>query len=382
MKNLQFLIVVASLLSSLAAAVPSPTTTLAPVLPMRVEGAIRGVWIPTPDHTNFFNTRATIDSQLRELADAGINTLFVVMWNQGRTFYPSRVMKEFTGVGIDERMRGRDPLQETIEAAKPLGIKVFAWFEFGFATDVNGGKGREITDKKPQWIAMNAAGKPVIKNGFRWLNALDDEVQDFMLSLMMEVVEKYSVAGIQGDDRLPAMPSEGGYNPGIMAAYQAEHEGRSPPTNSKDPAWVQWRADRLSRFMARIHGEVKKRKPAIAISMAPSVFPWGRDEYLQDWPTWVKNGWVDNISPQLYRKDFNAYKATLHAITRRQISESDKRRLTPGVLLDVGKNYHASDAFIAEMLEENRREGVTGEIFFFNEGVRARLPLLRRLYTR
>ena len=134
--------------------------------------------------------------------------------------------------------------------------------------------------------------------------------------------------------------------------------------------------------MARIHGEVKKRKPAIAISIAPSVFPWGRDEYLQDWPTWVKNGWVDNISPQLYRKDFNAYKATLHAITRRQISESDKRRLTPGVLLDVGKNYHASDAFIAEMLEENRREGVTGEIFFFNEGVRTRLPLLKRLYTR
>ena len=378
----RLLIVVAALLSSLYVVATSSTTTIAHALPMRVEGAIRGVWIPTPDHTNFFNTRATIDSQLRELADAGINTVFVVMWNQGRTFYPSRVLKDFTGVEIDERMRGRDPLQEIIDAAKPLGIKVFAWFEFGFATDMNGGKGREIAEKKPQWVAMNSTGKPVIKNGFRWLNALDGEVQDFMLSLMMEVVEKYDVAGIQGDDRLPAMPSEGGYNSGIVAVYQAGHEGRSPPTNSKDPAWVKWRADRLSQFMSHIYREAKKRKPTIVISMAPSVFPWGRDEYLQDWPNWVKNGWVDSISPQLYRKDFNAYKATLHAITRRQISESDKRRLTPGVLLDVGKNYHASDAFIAEMLEENRREGVTGEIFFFNEGVRTRLPLLKRLYTR
>jgi uncharacterized lipoprotein YddW (UPF0748 family) len=134
--------------------------------------------------------------------------------------------------------------------------------------------------------------------------------------------------------------------------------------------------------MARIHGEVKKRKPAIAISMAPGVFPWSRNEYFQDWPNWVKNGWVDNIAPQVYRNNFNAYQATLRAITRRQISESDKRRLTPGVLLDARKNYRASDAFIAEMSEENRREGVTGEIFFFNEGVRAHLPLLKRLYSR
>ncbi len=381
-KNLLSLIVVAALLSSLAAAAPLPTTTVVPALPMRAEGATRGVWIPTPDHTDFFASRARIEAQLRDLADVGINTVFVVMWNQGRTLYPSRVMKDFNGVEIDERLRGRDPLQEVIDAAKPLGIKVFAWFEFGFATDMNGGKGREIAQQKPHWVALNAAGKPVIKNGFHWLNALDEEVQDFMLSLLMEVVDKYDVAGIQGDDRLPAMPSEGGYNAGIVDLYRAAHVGRSPPMNAKDPAWVQWRADRLSRFMARIHDEAKKRKPAMLISMAPSVFPWGRDEYLQDWPLWVKNGWVDNVSPQLYRKDFKAYQQTLQAITRGQIRESDKHRLTPGILLDAGKNYRASDALITEMIEENRREGVIGEVYFFNEGVRARLPLLKKLYSR
>ena len=380
--NYRFLIVVAALLSSLAAAAHSPTTTVARALPLRVEGAIRGVWIPTPDHTDFFNTRRTIDTQLRELADVGINCVFVVMWNQGRTFYPSRVMKDFTGIEIDERMRGRDPLQEIIDAAKPPGIKVFAWFEFGFATDMNGGKGREIAEKKPQWVAQNLAGNPVIKNGFRWLNALDGEVQDFMLSLMMEVVEKYDVAGIQGDDRLPAMPSEAGYNPGTVALYQWAHNGHPPPSKAKDPAWVQWRVERLNRFMARIHDEAKRRKPTMVISMAPSVFPWSREEYLQDWPVWVRNGWVDNISPQLYRKDFNAYQATLRAITRGPVGKTDLQRLTPGILLDAGKNYRASDQMIMLMIEENRREGVAGEIFFFNEGVRTRLPLLKKLYAR
>ncbi len=382
MLSCRFLFVIAAFLAGIAAAEPALKPAVAQSLPQRVEGAMRGAWIPTPDHTDFFASRASIDTQLRDLADVGINTVFVVMWNQGRTLYPSRVMKDFNGVEIDERLRGRDPLQEVINAAKPLGIKVFAWFEFGFATDMNGGKGREIAEKKPQWVALNATGTPVIKNGFRWLNALDGEVQDFMLSLLMEVVDKYDVAGIQGDDRLPAMPSEGGYNTGIVDLYRAAHNGRSPPMNAKDPGWVQWRADRLSRFMARIHDEAKKRKPAMMISMAPSVFPWGRDEYLQDWPLWVKNGWVDNVSPQLYRKDFKAYRQTLHAITRGQIRESDKHRFTPGILLDAGKNYRASDALIIDMIEENRREGVTGEVYFFNEGLRARLPLFRKLYGR
>ena len=34
-----------------------------------------------------------------------------------------------------------------------------------------------------------------------------------LLDLVMEVLVNYEVAGIQGDDRMPAMPSEGGIEP-------------------------------------------------------------------------------------------------------------------------------------------------------------------------
>ena len=44
------------------------------------------------------------------------------------------------------------------------------------------------------------------------MNAIHPEVQDFILNLIEEVLINYEVAGIQGDDRLPAMPSEGGYS--------------------------------------------------------------------------------------------------------------------------------------------------------------------------
>lgn len=356
--------------------VPSP-------LPIRVAGAIRGVWIPSPDHTEFFKSPAEMSRHLTELAGAGINSIFVVMWNQGRTFYPSRTMAALTGIGIDERFKGRDPLREVIDAARPHDMKVFAWFEFGFATSVGGGRGREILETRPQWTARGRDGEPLVKNGFRWMNALDPEVQDFMLALLMEVVVEYDLAGIQGDDRLPALPAEGGYDPGTIARYRAAHGGREPPTNRQQrewTSWVQWRADELSNFMRRIHTETRRRKPALIVAMAPSVFPWSREEYLQDWPTWVRNGWVDIVSPQLYRRNLPAYRSLLRAVTGSQVGDSQRAKVVPGVLLDVGGDYRASDAFIAQMVEANRREGVSGEVYFYNEGVRRRLDTFRRLY--
>lgn len=44
------------------------------------------------------------------------------------------------------------------------------------------------------------------------MNGFHLEVQTFMTDLMLSVIKKYEVAGIQGDDRLPAMPSNAGYD--------------------------------------------------------------------------------------------------------------------------------------------------------------------------
>lgn len=61
-----------------------------------------------------------------------MNHLFVVVWNKGVTIYPSNVLQKYIGVKQDDHYPGRDPLQEMIEEAHKQGIKVHAWFEFGF----------------------------------------------------------------------------------------------------------------------------------------------------------------------------------------------------------------------------------------------------------
>ncbi len=87
-----------------------------------------------------------------------------------------------------------------------------------------------------------------------------------MLALLKEVATRYEVDGIQGDDRLPAMPTTGGYDPNTIDLYQREHEGARPPDDPLDAAWVQWRADKLSEFVKRTYRELKAIKPELCVS--------------------------------------------------------------------------------------------------------------------
>ncbi len=364
---------------ALAASLPVPIQATAQCAPSAQQAPqpatpalVRGVWVASPDHNRFFDSPASMQEQMRVWRQQGINTLFVAMWNQGRTMYPSAVVSAVTGVSIDARFQGRDPLREVIAGARQEGLKVYAWFEFGFASDYQGGLGSELLEKRPQWAARDQHGKHVIKNGFRWMNALDPDVQDFVVNLVTEVVDRYDVDGVQGDDRLPAMPSEGGYDAGTVARYRKAHAGAVPPRNSKDPEWLQWRANELNQFVQRLHGEVKRRKPSVQISMSPSPFPWGRDEYLQDWPTWLRNGWVDSVSPQIYRYNLAAYKTELHKISHEQVCPAQLQQVFPGILLSLGSEYVAPAELLKAQIQANRAEGIQGEVFFHSEGLRKR----------
>ena len=167
---------------------------------------------------------------------------------------------------------------------------------------------------------------------------------------------------------MPALPSEGGYNPEILAAYRSENNGAEPTHFKTDQTWVNWRAERLNQFAKRIYTELKAIRPGLKIAMSPSIFPFAKTEYLQDWPTWVQNGWLDLISPQIYRYDLTAYSNELTKIISQQIPTDKLHLLAPGVLLKLG-TYKPSEDFLKLMVKENRLRKINGELFFFYEGL-------------
>lgn len=332
----------------------------------KTEPHFSATWV-TNVASDALSSRKNIQQTVATCKQSGIQNIFVVVWNQGRTLYPSAIMEKTFGVKIADKFQGRDPLQEMIEEAHKENIKVHAWFEYGFATSY-GQNGGLILEKKPEWAAKDAQGNLLSKNGFEWMNAFMPEVQDFMISLVLEVVKNYDVDGIQGDDRLPALPSHGGYDAYTVNLYKEQHNGATPPADYKNADWLNWRTNLLTTFLGKLYQKVKAEKPNVMVTTSPSVHPFAKDEYLQDWPTWLDKGYTDLVIPQHYRYDFAAYQATL----KQQLSflkPQHRDKFYPGILLQ-NADYNPSPEFMKQMIEENRRQGIKGESFWFFEGIK------------
>ena len=336
------------------------------------EGEVRGVWLTNVD-SKVLNSRAAIAEAMQFLKDHGFNVVFPVVWNDARTLYQSRVMDSLFGMPIDPRQvradKRRDPLQEVIEEAHARGIAVIPWFEYGFSSSYNKGGGM-ILKKYPHWAARDRNGKLLKKNGFEWMNAYHPEVQAFILSLVREVVMRYDVDGVQGDDRLPALPSEGGYDPFTRSLYALEHEGASPPSDPKNAAWLRWRGDKLNAFGRKLYDEVKRIKPHVLVTWSPSIYPWCYEEYLQDWPSWINGGFADLVIPQVYRYSIERYTQALASQSNDSVGiPSGYRAIVPGILMNVG-TYLIEEAHLLQAMQVNRDRGYKGEVFFFYEGLR------------
>jgi uncharacterized lipoprotein YddW (UPF0748 family) len=325
------------------------------------------VWL-TNVASDALYSRANVEAAIARCDSLGFTDIYVVVWNDASTTFPSRTVEAVTGVAIQPEFAGRDPLAEVIAAGHARGIRVHAWFEFGFSSSIGRPEdGGPILQSRPHWAARDTAGAIASKNGFQWMNAFHPEVQQFMTDLITEVVDNYAVDGIQGDDRLPAQPSLAGYDAYTDSLYRSEHNGHPPPWDTKNSEWIDWRADRLNVYLHELTDHLRTRDPALILSMAPSIYPWSKEEYLQDWPTWLNSGWIDYAVPQVYRYELDRYEAELHKIVSEQVPEHTDL-IYPGILLQVN-DYNPSPELLDSMVGVNRSYDLDGEVYFFYEGI-------------
>ena len=331
---------------------------------------LRGVWLTNVD-SKVLDSRARIEEAMAFLADHNVNVVFPVVWNDATTLYPSAVMDTLTGQRIDPQYEGRDPLAELVAAAHEEGLAVMPWFEFGFSAS-HKADGGPILDKYPQWAARDTSGALVTKNGFDWMNGYHPAVRGFVLDLILEVVRTYDIDGIQGDDRLPANPVEGGYSDVTKQLYRSEHDGQDPPADPRDADWKAWRAEKLSDFAVRVYDEVKAVDSSLVVSWAPSPYPFGYNEYLQDWPAWINRGAADLVHPQVYRRDVASYENFLQEQQPEAAGWAPDKidGFYPGVLMQVS-DYTMSPRALKRVINVNREHGHAGEVYFFYEGLRA-----------
>lgn len=332
---------------------------------------IIGVWITNVD-SDILKSDVSIAEGMENLAELGFNTIYPVVWNNGYTLYPSEVMADTFGEAFKQdsmySSQNRDPLAVLIREAGKHDLRVIPWFEFGFSSSHNQ-NGGHILSSKPDWSAKDQAGELLTKNSFEWMNAIHPEVQDFIIQLVMEVASSYEIDGIQGDDRLPAMPSEGGYSNYTRALYEDE-TGNHVPNEPREEHFLNWKADKLTDFAVQLYSEVKSIDSSLTVSFSPSIYPWSKDEYLQDWPAWISHNAVDELIPQVYRWDIESYKTTLDETLDYFQSSAGHAdvQFAPGIIIKAGDRYNDFD-YVKQAIDHNRSQNVNGEVYFFYEGL-------------
>ena len=326
---------------------------------------VKGTWITNVASEALISER-NIKETVANCKKNGLNSIFVVVWNRGVTMYPSKLLEKYIGIKQDTIYRGFDPIKCIVKEGHKAGLKVFAWFEFGVSYAYKDSNSIWL-EKFPDWAGRRSDGSLLVKNGFYWWNSLNPEPQKFMKELVLELISQYPVDGIQGDDRLPAMPVEGGYDNYTKRFYASAHNGNLPPADPREVSFVQWKADRISAFGKELYQAVKRQRPTCLVTWAPGPYPWSKQEYLQDWMQWLKGGYADLIIPQLYRYKIDGYEKVLKELNESLPAEY-RDRIFPGILTSLGDDgYQSSREFTDQMIQANRKYGYKGEVFFYYE---------------
>ncbi|KAM3102016.1 glycoside hydrolase family 10 protein [Phormidesmis sp. 146-12] len=279
---------------------------------------IRGVWM-----TNFgaslmyYTTR--LDETVANLAQHRLNTLYPCVWNRGRPLHPSPVFDRASR-SQSFKLPFQDVLSGVVKQSHRQGLRVIPWFEYGLMIPVRS----PIAQQHPDWLTRTQSGGGTIElaeSGIEqgWLNPSHPAVQQFLTDLIVDVVKRYPVDGIQLDDHF-ALPIEFGYDPYTVKRYRETHRGKSPPKDMTNPEWMAWRADQVTQLMGKISRAVRSVRPGVVISLSPNTPDYAYRKSLQDWRRWVDLRLVDEVVVQVYRSDLSGLKAELEGGGFRDLS--------------------------------------------------------------
>ena len=324
---------------------------------------LRGVWLTNIDSNVLFE-RDRLTNALKTLKQLNFNTIYPTVWNWGYTLYPSPVAQKVIGRSLDPEpgLQGRDLLTELTTQGHQNGLAVIPWFEFGFMAPADS----SLAKRHPDWLTSRRDGSKIWLEGKHervWLNPFRPEVQNFIQNLIVEIVSKYDVDGIQFDDHF-GLPAELGYDAYTTKLYKQEHFGKNPPANPQDPEWVRWRANKITQYLQKVFKAVKTRKPKCIISIAPNPQRVSYQLFLADWEKWERQGLVEELVLQVYRNDLKVFMQELNypevKIAKKHIPVSI------GILSGL-KDRSVASAQIQSQVEASRDQGFAGVSFFFYE---------------
>lgn len=234
------------------------------------------------------------DRTARELAKAGFNMVLPNMLWAGRAHYASDVLPR-----SETFKEHGDQVAQCVAAAKKHGLEVHVW---KVNYNLSGAPRAFVERLRGEGrLQVFVGGEPQ-----NWLCPSHPENMRLEVDSMIEVAKKYDVDGLHFDYiRYPG--SQSCYCDGCRERFQAgtglkvEKWPDECRSGRHKAAYNQWRCEQISRVVRAVHEEGKRLRPSLKISAAVfGAYPSCRESVAQDWPEWIKQGWLDFVCPMDY----------------------------------------------------------------------------------
>ncbi len=270
-------------------------------------GEVRATWLRWGEG-DYLATPAKTADTMKRLREIGFNTVYVSVWQDGLTLYPSEVFNKAAGVRISPMVPGgRDLLLETLIEAHRNGLLMIATFEGGLVASPVMAQ-NPLRQLKKDWLLRDAKGSEAAV-GAVWLNPLHEEVRTFFADLLSEVADRYDIDGIQLDEKFCWGDPTLGYDDTTKSAYAKEAGGQGLPANPRDPAFLRWRMQKATFFVRDLCAKVREKRPGLILSMGATTPQASADSHLCDWPGMARMGLFDEFAIRCLRPDVSAFKA-------------------------------------------------------------------------
>jgi uncharacterized lipoprotein YddW (UPF0748 family) len=275
-----------------------------------------------------------------------------------------------------------DPLAFAVREAHARGLELHAWFNPFRAHHAAG-----TPDFASTHVSRTKASLVRQYGRWQWMDPGDAATREHSLDVILDVVRRYDIDGVHIDDYFYPYKERDARGRAIdfpdsasWAAYR-----REGGTLSRDD----WRRRNVDRFVERLHARIKGAKPWVKVGISPFGI-WrpghpasvrGLDPYVElyaDSRKWLRNGWLDYLSPQLYWP-IAAPNQSYPVLLRWWVEENVKRRhIWPGNYTSrigaADSSYRFTAGEVAEQIRLTRRQpGATGNVHFSMQALMANM---------
>jgi len=357
-----------------AADVYQPATIVPPAPPRE----FRGAWIatvanedwPSAPGLSVAQQKAELISLLDTAVRLKLNAVIFQVRPTSDAVYASSIEPwsyYLTGVPGAAPQPYYDPLAFAIEEAHRRGLELHAWFNPFRArlTPSEPLAANHVARTHPEWVCRY--GDQL------WLDPGNPAVRDYVLRVIMDVVRRYDIDGVQFDDYFYPYPVKN--SSGVNMVFPDNASWRAYGVHSglgRDD----WRRQNINEFIQSVYQNIKAAKSWVKFGVSPFGI-WrpgyppsikGSDAYAElyaDSRLWLANGWVDYLAPQLYwpiDSPQHSFSVLLNWWAQQNVRQ---RNLWPGLAA-----YQAGTLFppaeIARQIQVTRAQPGAGGVIFFH----------------